>query len=70
MDVYNSIFKINHTNNKLELYTDTFDDFSFDEIKDELEEILDIPNITDDHLEHETIGPRIIKFYWKLRSEK
>ena len=39
-------------------------------MKDEIEEILNIPNITDDHLEYEIIGPRIIKAYWKLRSEK
>ena len=39
-------------------------------MKDEVEEILDIPNITDDHLEDETIGPRIVKGYWELRSEK
>ena len=70
LEVYNSIFDINTTNNKFELYTDTFDIFSFEELKDELEEILDIPNITNDLLEHETIGPGITKAYWKLRSEK
>ena len=70
LEVYISIFNITKENNKLELYTDTFDEFSFEEIKDELEEILNIPNITDDLLEDETIGPRIIKTFWKLRSEK
>ena len=40
LEVYNSIFNINTTNNKFELYTDNFDDFSFEKIKDELEEIL------------------------------
>ena len=29
LEVYNSIFNINKTNNKFELYTDTFDEFSF-----------------------------------------
>ena len=70
LEVYNSIFDINHTINKFELYTDTFDDFSFEELKDELEEILDISNITDDHLKDETIGLRIIKTSWKSRSQK
>ena len=61
LQVYKSIFNINTPNNKFELYTDIFDEFSFEELKDELEEILDIPNTTDDHLEDEVIGPRIIK---------
>ena len=70
LEVYNSILNITKENNKFELYTDTFDEFSFEELKDELEEILNIPNITNNHLEDEIIGPRIIKAYWKLRSEK
>ena len=39
-------------------------------MKDELEEILKIPNVTDDHLEDETLAPRIAETYWKLRSDK
>ena len=39
-------------------------------MKDELEEILEIPNIRAGLLEHETEGPRIIKTSWKLKSEK
>ena len=70
LEVYNSIYNITKQNNKLELYTDTFDVFSFEELKDEVGEIRNIPNITDYHLEDETIGPRIIKTYWDLRSEK
>ena len=70
LEVYNSIFIIAKGNNKFELYTDTFDGFSFEELKDELEEIINISNFTDDHLEDETIGPRIIKAYWELKSEK
>ena len=57
-------------NNKFELYTDTCDEFSFEQLKDEVEEILNIPNITVDQLDDETLGPRIIKTYWKLRSDK
>ena len=70
MEVHNSLFNINHTNNKFELYTDTFDEFSVEELKDEFEEILIIPNITDAHLEDETLAARIIKTYWELRLEK
>ena len=32
LEVYISIFNINHTSNKFELYTDTFDEFSFAEL--------------------------------------
>ena len=70
LEVYISFFKITTENTKFELYTDTFDEFSFEELKDELEEILDISNITYDHLEDETIALRIIQTYWDLRSKK
>ena len=70
LEVYNSIFNITEEKNKFELYTDTFDEFSFEELKDEVEEIFNISNITHKHLEDETIGPRIIKTYCDLRSEK
>ena len=69
LEVYSSLFIITEENHKLEFYTDTFDEFSFEELKIELEEILKISNITDDLSEDETIGPRIIKACWKLRSE-
>ena len=49
LEVYNSIFNITKENNKFELYTDTFDEYSFEELKDEVEEILKIPNNTDYH---------------------
>ena len=70
LEVYHSIFNITKENNKFELYTDTFDEFSIPELKDEVEEILNIPNITEDHLEDETLAPRIAETYWKLRSDK
>ena len=69
LEVYNSIFNINTTNNKFELHTDNFDEFSFEELKDELEEIPNLSDITPCHLKHEKIGPRIIKAYKKLRSK-
>ena len=70
LEVYNSIFNITEENNKFELYADTFDEFSFEEIKDEVGEILNIPEITDDHLEDDILAPRIAETYWKLRSYK
>ena len=70
LEVYNSIFNITKENNKFELYMDSFDEFSFEELKDEIEEILNIPEITDDHLEDETLAPRIAETYSKLRLDK
>ena len=69
-EVYNSIFNITKENNKFEFYTDTFDEFSFEELKDEVGETLNIPEITDDHLEDDILAPHIAETYWKLRSDK
>ena len=49
LEVYNSIFIKTEENNKFELCTDIFDEFSFEELKDELEEILSISDITPSH---------------------
>ena len=70
LEVYNSIFNITEEHKKFELYTDTFDEFSFEELKNELEELLNISVNTPYPLQHENIGPRIIEAYKKLRSEK
>ena len=70
LEVYISIFNKTKEKNKFELCTDTFDEFPFTELKDEVEEILGISNITDDLLEDDIKGPRIIKAYWELRSDK
>ena len=59
--VYNSHFNIAEENNKLELYTDTSDELSLEKLKDEVEEILNISDITPYHLQHEKIGPHIIE---------
>ena len=69
-EVYNSIFNITEENNKFEIYRDITDKFGFLELKDELEEILDISHITDDHLDDEVLGPRIIDEFIKLSTEK
>ena len=70
LEVYKSVFNITEQNNKVKLYLDSFDEFSFAELKDELEEMLDISNITPEHLQDKIIGPRIISTYRKLESEK
>ena len=70
LEVYNSIFNITEENNKFELNRDTSDKFGFLELKDELEEILDISHITNEHLDDEVLGPRIIDEFIKLSTEK
>ena len=70
LEVYNSIFNITEENNKFEIYRDMSDKFGFLELKDDIEEILDISHITDDHLNDEILGPRIIDEFIKLSSEK
>ena len=46
LEVYNSIVNITEENNEFDLYTDLVDEFSFTELKDELEEILDSSNFS------------------------
>ena len=70
LEVYNSISRITEHNSKFELYTDTFDKFSFLELKDELEEILDNSNTADELLQDERKKPRIFSTYKKLKTEK
>ena len=67
LEVYNSIFNITEENNKFELYRDMSAKFG---LKDELEGILNIPHITNEHLDDEIIGPRIIHEFIKLSNEK
>ena len=70
LEVYNSIFNITEENNKFEIYRDDSNKFGFLELKDELEEILNISHITNEHLDDEVLGPRIINEYIKLATEK
>ena len=70
LEVYKSIFNITEENNKFEIYRDMSDKFGLLELKDELEEILNISNITNDHLNDEIIGPRIIDAFIKLSNAK
>ena len=70
LEVYNSIFNITEKNNKFELYRDMSARFGFLDLKDELEEILNISHITDDHLNDEVLGQRNIDEYIKLSRER
>ena len=70
LEVHNSIFNTNTTNNKIELHTDNFVEFPIEELNDELEEIFIFSDFTYYHLQHEKIGPRIIQAYKYLTFEK
>ena len=70
LEVYNSIFNITEENNKFEIYRDISNKFGILQLKDKLEEILNIPHVTDDHLNDEVLGPRIIDEYIKLSIEE
>ena len=69
LEVYNSVYNIAEENNKVELYRET-DKFGFLELKDELEEILNISHISQEHFDQEIIGPRNIDEFLKLSHEK
>ena len=69
LEVYNSIFNITEENSKFEIYRDNSTKFGFLELKDELEEILNIPHITPENLQDDEIGPRIIDEVLKLSHE-
>ena len=70
LEVYNSIFNITEENNKFELYRDSSNKFGFSELKDELEEVLNISHISQEHLEDEIIARRIFDDFTKLSHEK
>ena len=70
LEVNNSIFNITEEINKFEIYRDTSNKFGFLELKNELEEIFNIPHISQEHLEDDVIGPRIFDEFLKLTHEK
>ena len=61
---------IKHTNDKFELYPDVFDWISFEELEDEVVDILDISNITNEHLQDKITGPWTTSTNKKLETEK
>ena len=64
------IINITEDNNKFELYRDNSNKFGFLELKDELEEIVHISQISQEYLQDHVIGPRIIDEPLKLSHEK
>ena len=66
LEVYNSIFNITEENNEFKLYK--FPDekaggITYEKVRDEIEEDLDIEDITDSDLQGDIIGPIIIEEY-------
>ena len=70
LEVYNSLFNITEDSNKFELYRDNSNKIGFLELNDELEEILNISHISQEHLQDDVIGPRIIDKFLKLSHKK
>ena len=70
LELNNSIFNITEEKNKIEIYRDTPTKFRFLELKDKLEEILNIPHITREHLLDDETASHIIDEYHKLSPEK
>ena len=70
LEVYNSIFNKTEENNKFEIYRDIPTKFHFLDLKDELEEILGIQDLTREHLLDDETASRIIDEYHKLSHEK
>ena len=70
LEVYDSIFNITEENNKFEIYRDTPTKFQFLDLKDELDEILNIPHITRDYLLDDETASRNFDEYHKLSHEK
>ena len=55
--------------NKFELYTDNFEEFSFTELKADLDEIVNLSDNKPSHLKHEIIGPRNVHAYYDQKSQ-
>ena len=52
------------------LYTVTFDEFSFAEFKNEVEEILGLSEFSPEDPEKESVGPHFIEAYRTIEAEK
>ena len=61
LEVYNSLFNVNPITHKSEIFTDIFGEFSFVELKYELEAIVHLPGITTEDLADELLAPSIIQ---------
>ena len=71
LEFYSSTFNITEENMKFELYTGYLEEeFSYTQLKDKVAEVLSLPNIKSEELEHETFGPKSFEIYRKLPTEK
>ena len=70
LEVYNCFFNITEEKNNFQFCTDTFDEFPFVELLDELEEIPNISNYTPEHLQDKIIGPLLVSAHKKREAEK
>ena len=70
LEVYFSLFNIKEETIKIELYSYSFDESSFTELKDEVAEIFGFSEVTPKLLQQDVVGSRIFKEFEKLRSEK
>ena len=71
LEVYNSIFFINTTNIKFQLYTGPLGtELSYTTLKDEVAEVLGLSDISPEHLEREILGPVILQINRILSIEK
>ena len=55
LEVYNSVFDIREEKTNFELYTDTFDELSFEKIKGEVDEIVSCSNVSQEDIQDEII---------------
>ena len=67
LEVFTSFFNITEDNNIFELYKDNSDDFAFVILKDAVEEYANVPNISAEDWQSDTLGPIIINIYGKLQ---
>ena len=63
LEVHKSIFEEQKKTTNSNFYTDTFDEFSFAELKEEVVEILGLSDNIPFHLQHEKIEPRTFQAY-------
>ena len=70
LKVYNSILDITEKKTNSKLILVLLVEFSFGKLKDELQEILSVSDITPSHLQHEVIRQLVIQAYKKVGSEK
>ena len=61
---------ITEENYNIELYTDNFEESSFQQLKDELQEIVNLIDTTPEDLKDDILGPRVIQAYKNIRYGK